>query len=110
MSDTKKRAHARQVALALLGAAISAALPAAAQTTADRAAERLRLDIPAQALSSALTELIRGFPLLARLRERGAVYEAYIYPGAYHLKLRPQQMRAVQARSIDFIERHLATH
>jgi dipeptidyl aminopeptidase/acylaminoacyl peptidase len=53
------------------------------------------------------SEAIRGFPLLARLHENGTPHEAYIYPGAYHLKYRPQQLLAVQQRTIAWFDRWL---
>ncbi len=53
------------------------------------------------------SEAVRGFPLLARLHENGTPYEAYIYPGAYHLKYRPQHLSATQQRTMDWFDRWL---
>ncbi len=49
-------------------------------------------------------EVLRAFPLMTRLRERNAPYDAYLYPGAYHLKWRPAQVEAAQQRTLDWID------
>ncbi|MEQ1488966.1 MAG: Atxe2 family lasso peptide isopeptidase [Terricaulis sp.] len=49
-------------------------------------------------------EALRAFPLITRLRERHAPYDAYLYPGAYHLKWRPAQIEAAQQRTLDWID------
>lgn len=49
-------------------------------------------------------EALRAFPLIVRLRERRAPYDAYIYPGAYHLKWRPAQVQAAQQRTLDWLD------
>lgn len=49
-------------------------------------------------------EALRAFPLITRLRERGAAYDAYLYPGAYHLKWRPAQIQAAQQRTLDWLD------
>ncbi|PZO55837.1 MAG: hypothetical protein DCF16_01845 [Alphaproteobacteria bacterium] len=49
-------------------------------------------------------EALRAFPLMVRLRERGAPYDAYFYPGAYHLKWRPAQVDAAQQRTLDWLD------
>jgi dipeptidyl aminopeptidase/acylaminoacyl peptidase len=49
-------------------------------------------------------EALRAFPLIVRLRERGAPYDAYLYPGAYHLKWRPAQVQAAQQRTLDWMD------
>jgi len=49
-------------------------------------------------------EALRAFPLMTRLRERDAPYDAYLYPGAYHLKWRPAQVEAAQQRTLDWID------
>jgi dipeptidyl aminopeptidase/acylaminoacyl peptidase len=67
-------------------------------------AERLRTPI---LFNWGESEAVRGFPLLARLHENGTPYEAYIYPGAYHLKYRPQQLLAAQQRTMDWFDRWL---
>lgn len=48
-------------------------------------------------------EALRGFPLLTRLESTATPVEAWIYPGAYHLKWRPAQIEASQRRSMDWI-------
>lgn len=49
-------------------------------------------------------EVLRSFHLLTRLREFGRPYDAYLYPNAYHLKWRPQQIYAAQRRTIDWLD------
>jgi dienelactone hydrolase len=49
-------------------------------------------------------EALRAFPLIERLREASKPAEAYVYPGAFHLKWRPQQILAAQERSIAWID------
>jgi len=49
-------------------------------------------------------EALRAFPLMVRLEERGAPYDAYFYPGAYHLKWRPRQIQAAQQRTLDWMD------
>lgn len=49
-------------------------------------------------------EALRAFPLMVRLRERSAPYDAYLYPGAYHLKWRPAQVQAAQQRTLDWVD------
>lgn len=49
-------------------------------------------------------EVLRAFPLMTRMRERGAPYDAYLYPGAYHLKWRPAQVQAAQQRTLDWMD------
>jgi hypothetical protein len=49
-------------------------------------------------------EALRAFPLMTRLRERGAPYDAYLYPNAYHLKWRPAQIREAQQRTLDWLD------
>lgn len=63
--------------------------------------DRLRAPI---LFNLAEAEAIRAFPLITRLRERGLPHDAYIYPGAYHLKWRPTHIRAVQQRTLDWLD------
>lgn len=49
-------------------------------------------------------EALRAFPLMTRLRERSAPYDAYLYPGAYHLKWRPAHLGAAQQRTLDWLD------
>ncbi len=55
------------------------------------------------------TEVLSALPLLVRLEERGAPYDLYIYPGAYHSKWRPAQVRAAQLRALDWIDLWLSS-
>jgi dipeptidyl aminopeptidase/acylaminoacyl peptidase len=48
-------------------------------------------------------EALRAFPLLTRMESTTTPVEAWIYPGAYHLKWRPAQIEASQRRSMDWI-------
>lgn len=49
-------------------------------------------------------EALMGFPLHTRLREFGRPVEAYIYPGQYHVKWRPQHVLAAQRRALDWLD------
>lgn len=50
------------------------------------------------------TELLSSLPLIVRLEERQAPYDLYVYPGAYHSKWRPAQVRAAQRRALAWID------
>lgn len=63
--------------------------------------ERLRTPL---LFNLAEAEAVRAFPLITRLRESGLPHDAYIYPGAYHLKWRPTHIRAVQQRTLDWLD------
>jgi len=49
------------------------------------------------------TETLPAMPLIARLQEIDAPYDLYVYPGAYHNKWRPVQIRAAQARAMAWL-------
>lgn len=53
-------------------------------------------------LNLADTEALRAFPLLARTERTGNPTEAWIYPGAFHLKWAPAQINSVQTRTLDW--------
>lgn len=55
-------------------------------------------------LNLADSETLLAMPLIARLQERELPYDLYVYPGAYHNKWRPQQIRAAQNRAIAWID------
>lgn len=63
--------------------------------------ERIRAPI---LFNLAEAEAIRAFPLITRLREADRAVEAYIYPGAYHLKWRPQHIFMAQRRTMDWLD------
>ena len=50
------------------------------------------------------TETLPAMPLIARLQEMAAPYDLYVYPGAYHNKWRPTQLRAAQMRAIAWLD------
>lgn len=50
------------------------------------------------------TETLPVMPLVARLQERGAPHDLYVYPGAYHNKWRPAQNRAAQMRATAWLD------
>jgi dipeptidyl aminopeptidase/acylaminoacyl peptidase len=64
-------------------------------------AERLNTPI---LLNLAESEALRAFPLIARLRETTTPIEAFLYPGAYHIKARPQQLLAAQERTLAWLD------
>lgn len=49
------------------------------------------------------TETLPAMPLIARLQEIGAPYDLFVYPGAYHNKWRPAQIRAAQTRAMAWL-------
>ncbi|MGE0742297.1 MAG: Atxe2 family lasso peptide isopeptidase [Hyphomonadaceae bacterium] len=49
------------------------------------------------------TETLPAMPLIARLQEMNAPYDLYVYPGAYHNKWRPVQIRAAQTRALAWL-------
>jgi dipeptidyl aminopeptidase/acylaminoacyl peptidase len=50
------------------------------------------------------TETLPAMPLIARLQEMATPYDLYVYPGAYHNKWRPTQLRAAQMRAIAWLD------
>ena len=50
------------------------------------------------------SEALMGFPLATRLSELNRPAETYIYPGAYHVKWRPNQILAAQLRAMDWLD------
>ena len=50
------------------------------------------------------TETLSAMPLVARLQEIGAPHDLFVYPGAYHNKWRPLQIRAAQLRAIAWLD------
>jgi len=50
------------------------------------------------------TETLPAMPLIARLQDIAAPHDLYVYPGAYHVKWRPAQLRAAQRRAIAWIQ------
>lgn len=50
------------------------------------------------------SEALHAMPLYARLRDREHPVEAYIYPGAQHIKWRPQQILASRRRAMAWID------
>lgn len=50
------------------------------------------------------TEALRAFPLITRLREAGRPIEAFIYPGAHHVKSRPAHIVAAQLRTLAWLD------
>lgn len=63
--------------------------------------ERIRAPILMQLSES---EAVQAFPFYARMREENRAIEFYIYPGAYHLKTRPQHLLAAQRRALDWVD------
>lgn len=55
-------------------------------------------------LNLAETEILVAMPLITRLREDGRPVEAYLYPGAHHLKTNPSQLNAIQHRNLDWLD------
>lgn len=55
-------------------------------------------------LNLSASEAMTAFPFIERMREQRVPVEAYLYPGAYHLKWRPTQILAAQARGIAWID------
>ena len=49
------------------------------------------------------TETLPAMPLIARLQDIGAPYDLFVYPGAYHNKWRPAQIRAAQTRAMAWL-------
>jgi dipeptidyl aminopeptidase/acylaminoacyl peptidase len=54
------------------------------------------------------SEAMMGFPLATRLSELGRPFDLYVYPEAYHVKWRPQQILSAQNRAMD--SRGYTTH
>jgi dipeptidyl aminopeptidase/acylaminoacyl peptidase len=50
------------------------------------------------------TETLPAMPLVARLQEMAAAHDLYVYPGAYHNKWRPAQLRAAQMRAMAWLD------
>lgn len=50
------------------------------------------------------TETLPAMPLVARLQEMAAPHDLYVYPGAYHNKWRPAQLRAAQMRAMAWLD------
>lgn len=50
------------------------------------------------------SEALMAMPLYTALREARRPVEAYLYPGAYHLKWRPRQVLAAQIRAMAWID------
>lgn len=50
------------------------------------------------------SEVLLAMPLVARLQESQFPHDLYVYPGAYHNKWRPRQIRASQDRAIAWID------
>lgn len=50
------------------------------------------------------TETLPAMPLIARLQEMNAPHELFVYPGAYHNKWRPAQLRAAQTRAMAWLD------
>lgn len=63
--------------------------------------ERMRTPI---LFNLAESETLPAMPLIARLQEMAAPYDLYVYPGAYHNKWRPAQVRAAQTRALAWID------
>jgi dienelactone hydrolase len=55
-------------------------------------------------LNLAESEAIRAFPFIARMEETRTPLEAYIYPGAFHLKSRPSHLLAAQRRTMAWLD------
>lgn len=49
-------------------------------------------------------EALVGFPLATRLGELHRPVDLYLYPEAYHVKWRPEQLLATQIRSMDWLD------
>lgn len=64
-------------------------------------AERIRAPL---LMNLAESEAIMGFPLATRLEELNRPVDTYVYPGAYHIKLRPAQILAAQTRAMDWLD------
>lgn len=63
--------------------------------------ERIRTPI---LFNLAETETLPAMPLIARLQDMAAPYDLYVYPGAYHNKWRPAQVRSAQTRALAWID------
>lgn len=50
------------------------------------------------------TEALRAFPFLARVETMPTPIEAYIYPGAYHIKWRPSHIWAARERTVAWLD------
>ena len=50
------------------------------------------------------TETVPAMPLVARLQEMSAPCDLFVYPGAYHNKWRPAQLRAAQMRAMAWLD------
>lgn len=50
------------------------------------------------------TETLPAMPLIARLQEMNAPHDLFVYPGAYHNKWRPAQLRAAQTRAMAWLD------
>ncbi|MDZ4690967.1 Atxe2 family lasso peptide isopeptidase [Terricaulis sp.] len=50
------------------------------------------------------SEALMGFALATRLSELGRPIETYLYPGAFHVKWRPNQILSAQTRAIDWLD------
>lgn len=56
------------------------------------------------------SEALYALPLLQRLREADIPTEAYLYPGAYHVKSSPAHLARAQERSLAWIDFWLMDH
>ncbi|MBY0565994.1 MAG: Atxe2 family lasso peptide isopeptidase [Hyphomonadaceae bacterium] len=72
-----------------------------ARNTTALHAERIRAPL---LMNLAESEAIMGFPLATRLEELNRPVDAYVYPGAYHIKWRPAQLLAAQTRAMDWLD------
>ena len=50
------------------------------------------------------TETLPALPLIARLQDMNAPHDLFVYPGAYHNKWRPAQLRAAQSRAMAWLD------
>jgi dipeptidyl aminopeptidase/acylaminoacyl peptidase len=62
-----------------------------------------RIETPLM-LNLAESEVLHAAPLIRRLRERGAALDAFVYPGAYHIKWLPSHVTASQQRTMAWID------
>lgn len=50
------------------------------------------------------SEILYALPLMARLREGRRPFEAYVYPGAYHVKSSPLHLLSARQRAVAWID------
>lgn len=72
-----------------------------ANNSAELRADRLHAALLINAPES---EMLAAFGLLARLEQTATPVETYIYPGAYHLKWLPSQIRSTQERTVAWLD------